>query len=124
MGKPKQNSASWQKDSSNFNENDRQKLDRIITSIDDLVDEIRVLKNELFEAKSEVKKVKAQNNRLKQALNTYLYKLDDLDQRSPNFFFNGPDDSINLWSRAGFEQNIGMLRLFGSGLLGFFGFHS
>ena len=29
-----------------------------------------------------------------------------LDQGSPNFFFNGPDDNVDLWSRARFEGNI------------------
>ena len=29
-----------------------------------------------------------------------------LKQGSPNFFFNGPDDNVDLWSRARFERNI------------------
>ena len=29
-----------------------------------------------------------------------------LFQGSPNFFFNGPDDNVDLWSRARFERNI------------------
>ena len=32
--------------------------------------------------------------------------LDTLEQGSPNFFFNGPDDNVDLWSRARFERNI------------------
>ena len=33
-------------------------------------------------------------------------RFDALDQGSPNFFFNGPDDNVDLWSRARFEGNI------------------
>ena len=37
----------------------------------------------------------------------FLFSLDvALAQGSPNFFFNGPDDNVDLWSRARFEGNI------------------
>ena len=81
-----------------FNDDDRQQLYEIHSTVKPLAEDLTNLKEELEISKNEVKQVKTKNTRLKQALNTTNYKLDELEQygRRENLRIYGIlDQSIN-----------------------------
>ena len=64
----------------NFNDDDRQQLYEIHSTVKSLAEDLKSLNEEPEISKNEVKQVKAENVRLKQALNMTNYKLDELEQ--------------------------------------------
>ena len=81
-----------------FNENDRRQIGEISESIRELIKEVRELKQELKEtSKAELKTVKIENERLKQAVNLQVFKLDELDQygRRENIRIHGVPESFD-----------------------------
>ena len=80
-----------------FNENDRRQIGEIGESIRELIKEVRELKQELKETKAELKTVKIENERLKQAVNLQVFKLDELDQygRRENIRIHGVPESFD-----------------------------
>ena len=81
-----------------FNENDRRQIGEIGESIRELIKEVvRELKQELKETKAELKTVKIENERLKQAVNLQVFKLDELDQygRRENIRIQGVPESFD-----------------------------
>ena len=102
----------------NFNDDDRQQLYEIHSTVKSLAEDLKSLKEELEISKNEVKQVKAENVRLKQALNMTIYKLDELEQygRRENLriheiqesLYNkddGKDIVLNIAKILGIERN-------------------
>ena len=81
----------------NFDDDDRQQLYEIHSTVKSLAEDLKSLKKELEISKNEVKQVKAENVRLKQAVNMTNYKLDELEQygRRENLRIHGIQESPN-----------------------------
>ena len=63
-----------------FNDEDRQQLTEINTTIKKLVEEVEYLKEEVEESKLKYEEIKTENEKLKQIVNTTFFKVDELEQ--------------------------------------------
>ena len=83
--------------SCSFNEEDRELLQNINKTIKDLKEEIKSLRDELNKSKKDLKMTQSENQRLKQALNLTIFKLDKLEQygRRENIRIHNISESEN-----------------------------
>ena len=66
----------------NFNQNDKERLNKIYKQLTEILDEIKSLRKEMLANKDKIEQLRIENLKLKQAANLNIFHTDNLEQYS------------------------------------------